>query len=384
MRHHAQTGLILPALLIVLLFGALAFAVTRYQQTMSIQTRQHLVTVRQLAKARTVLQDFAQSFHLTHPNQTVGYLPCPDLDNDGSSDPPCGGAGELAIGRFPYRTLGVLPMRDGHGECLWYVVSGQFKDNPKAPGPFNWDTPGQFTSDGRDLQVIERPTDYAAALLIAPGAPLSGQNRTPPGDTCNGVDDAGLAKAAFLEGSYPNSSAVPLVSIQGTPDSATNNDQIAWLTAGEILGTQLQRRSDFKALIDGMLDQIEAQAIVAGVIEPPANATVIGAVAEGEIPTVTETPINDRWREHFRFLRCESSAGCMTLVSPTGLYTPCSAIVLFAGAALPNQTRSASVSDENYFEGNMAALADPEYTLFFGASQFVFSTAAQDLIRCLP
>ena len=89
---------------ITLLFGALAFAVARYQQTMSVQTRQHLETVRALANARSVLRGFAQSFRLTHAGQTVGYLPCPDLDNDGSAEPSCGNSGELAIGRFPYRT----------------------------------------------------------------------------------------------------------------------------------------------------------------------------------------------------------------------------------------------------------------------------------------
>jgi hypothetical protein len=387
MRRHAQAGLILPALLIVLLFGALAFAVARYQQTMSVQTRQQLDTVRQLAKARSVLRDFAQSFHLTHPNQTVGYLPCPDLDNDGDSDPPCGTANELAIGRFPYRTLGVLPMRDGHGECLWYVVAGRFKDNPKAPETFNWDTPGQFlvrSPDGRDLHTIVRPTDYAAALVIAPGAPLTGQNRSSPGETCNGANDTASARPTFLENNFPLTSGTPLVILQGAPDSTTNNDQITWLTASDIFGAQLQQRDDFKALIDDMLDQIETQAIVGGIIEPPDASILVGAVTEGQIPSVTTTSANDRWRDHFRFLRCESSPGCMTLGDSTGASTPCSAILLFAGAALATQHRTPGASDDNYFENNLAALADPEHTLFFGSSQYVVSAPAQDLIRCLP
>jgi type II secretory pathway pseudopilin PulG len=387
MSRHRQAGLILPALLIVLLFGALAFAVARYQQTMSVQTRQHLNTVRALANARTLLRNFAQAFHLTHADQSVGYLPCPDKDNDGSSDPPCGNSGELAIGRFPYRTLGTLPIRDGHGECLWYAVAGNFKDNPKKSDSFNWDTPGQFivrTADGRNLHPVTRPTDYAAALVIAPGAPLAGQNRAPPGSSCNGAADAATALPAFIEGSYPITSDIPWVATQGEPGSNTNNDQIAWLTAGDIFGPQLQRRNDFKKMIDGMLDHIEASAVVASVIKPPDDSTLIGSISEGRIPVVTATELNHRWREQFRFLRCDASSGCMTLGDSSGLSTPCSAILLFAGAALGTQNRSLSTSDDNYFEGNVAALADPEHTLFFGSSHYVVGAASQDLIRCLP
>lgn len=387
MSRHRQAGLILPALLIVLLFGALAFAVARYQQTMSIQTRQHLNTVRALANARTQLRNFAQSFHLTHAGQSVGYLPCPDTDNDGASDPPCGYADELAIGRFPYRTLGTLPIRDGHGECLWYVVAGNFKDNPKKSETFNWDTPGQFivrNADGRNLHPVARPTDYAAALVIAPGAPLSGQNRAPPGSSCNGAADAATALPAFIEGSYPITSGIPLVAIQGEPGSTTNNDQIAWLTSSEIFGPQLQRRADFKAMIDTMLDHIQTAAVVGGLIEPPDNPTPVGTISEGQIPTVTATELTNRWHDHFRFLRCDASPGCMTLGDSSGLSTPCSAILLFAGAALGTQIRTLSAGDENYFEDNVAALADPEHTLFFGSSHYVVGAASQDLTRCLP
>jgi len=387
MSRHRQTGLILPALLIVLLFGALAFAVARYQQTMSVQTRQHLETVRALANARSVLRGFAQSFRLTHAGQTVGYLPCPDLDNDGSAEPSCGNSGELAIGRFPYRTLGTLPIRDGHGECLWYVVGGNFKSNPKKTGPFNWDTPGQFivrNADGRNLHAVARPTDYAAALVIAPGAPLAGQNRTPPGSSCNGAADAATAKPAFIEGSYTVTSGIALVAIQGEPDSTTNNDQIAWLTASDIFGPQLQRRADFKAMIDSMLDHIETAAVVGSVIEPPDNPTLVGTISEGQIPAVSAFELTDRWQDHFRFLRCDASPGCMTLDDNAGSTASCSAIVLFAGAALDYQKRAQSSVDDNYFENNVDPLTDPEHLVFQGPSHFDGGAASLDLARCLP
>jgi len=387
MKRPAQAGLILPALLIVLLFGTLAFAIGRYQQTMSLQTRQQLETVKQLAHARTLLRDYAQSYHLSHPGQSVGYLPCPDMDNDGSAETSCGNAGELAIGRFPYRTLGSLPVRDGHGECLWYVVAGNFKYNPKQSGAFNWDTAGQFivrAADGRDLHPVAHPTNYAAALVIAPGSPLPGQNRTQPGEPCNGNADAAVAQSAFLEGGYPVTSSIPQIVTQGEPGSTSNNDQITWLAADDIFGTRLQRRSDFADLIDTMLDDIETAAVVNGIIEAPQSSTLVGTISEGQIPATAVTDLSTRWLDHFRFLRCESGGACLSLDDGAGGGASCSAILLFAGAALDFQNRAQSAVDDNYFESNVDPLVDPEHLVFYGPRDFTGTVAHQDLARCLP
>jgi hypothetical protein len=35
----------------------------------------------------------------------------------------------VAIGRLPWKTLGLPPVFDAHGEPLWYTVSSQFRDN---------------------------------------------------------------------------------------------------------------------------------------------------------------------------------------------------------------------------------------------------------------
>ncbi len=36
------------------------------------------------------------------------------------------------IGRLPWRTLGLEPLRDGNGECLWYAVSGSHQRHPAS------------------------------------------------------------------------------------------------------------------------------------------------------------------------------------------------------------------------------------------------------------
>src|SRR5689334_3496860 len=56
-----------------------------------------------------------------------GYLPCPDLDDDGWAEATCGsldGASgqDERLGRLPWKTLGLDDVRDGDGERLWYAV----------------------------------------------------------------------------------------------------------------------------------------------------------------------------------------------------------------------------------------------------------------------
>jgi type II secretory pathway pseudopilin PulG len=387
MKRTRQSGMVLPALLLLVLFGTLAYGFGRQVAQLSAAARQQRATVSQLADARTLLREHAQAYHLTHPGETAGYLPCPDLDNDGSADPPCGIAGTLAVGRFPYRTLGSLPLRDGHGECLWYAVAGSFKNNPKAPGAFNWDTAGQFvvrTADLRALHRLDRPTDAAAALVISPGPPLPGQQRAATTAPCNGAADAATALPGFVEGRW-DALAARLDVTQHSPDSASGNDRIAWLPAREIFDDRLARRSDYQALLDGMLDQLVAAVVAGGVILPPATtAPPIGEVERRAVPASAHSGLSRRWADQLQLLRCQSLPGCMTVRDPAGGITPCSGLLIFAGAAGAGQERADRPIDANYFENNLEALADPEHVLFSGPPGFDGGAPAQDLIRCLP
>ena len=73
-------------------------------------------------------------------------------------------------------------VRDGDGECLWYAVAGPFKNNPKGPS-MDWDTPGQFeiTDTTRTLNPAAQADQRAAAVVFAPGRPLTNQARTTNG-----------------------------------------------------------------------------------------------------------------------------------------------------------------------------------------------------------
>ena len=78
------------------------------------------------------------------------------------------------IGKFPWQTLRTAALRDAQGECLWYVVSGRFKNDAWKTDPLNWDTQGQIDVVNEAGSPL---ANDVAALLVAPGPALDGQQR---------------------------------------------------------------------------------------------------------------------------------------------------------------------------------------------------------------
>ncbi len=131
-----------------------------------------------LKTAHTALIGYASIFSDMNTNRLPGYLPCPDSNGDGLSNSPCGAVGESAIGRLPWQTLGLPPLRDHSGTCLWYAVSGHYKENPA--GNLSVDTEGQFIIYDASLSVRigSTPIDQAIAIVFAAGAIVPGQIRS--------------------------------------------------------------------------------------------------------------------------------------------------------------------------------------------------------------
>ncbi len=173
-----------------------------------------------------------------------GDLPCPDRDNDGDADavPICNGA---ALGRLPWKTLGLPDLRDGDGERLWYAVSSSFKNNPRtlcgAPGDagcLNSDSRGTITVRDRNGTVVNNgsnPDAYTPsgviAVIIAPGLVLHRQGAGAPqvrGCTV-GVDcDANERCTASPATLTPKCNPVNyLDTLSGTEDNASFTDSSA-------------------------------------------------------------------------------------------------------------------------------------------------------------
>jgi len=148
--------------------------------SVSYQNEYQRVTARALAEAKAALIGYAMTYSEKNPGQPQGFLPCPDEDGDGSQPGgPCGSAGVSVIGWFPWEDLRTSPLRDGAGECLWYAVSGNYKNNRKSS--LTSDTNGQFiVRDGAGNTLMgsdPSASDRAIALIFAPGAPIAPQLR---------------------------------------------------------------------------------------------------------------------------------------------------------------------------------------------------------------
>lgn len=129
------------------------------------------------AKTQTALRQAKEAliaWSATH-RSTPGRLPCPEdasligTPNEGNALSSCSNLA-THIGRIPWRTLGIDNFRDATGEPLWYVLSPGFRGT--APTGSIGIAPGKLQLDGVN--------NAAAALIIAPGAPLPGQVRSLP------------------------------------------------------------------------------------------------------------------------------------------------------------------------------------------------------------
>jgi hypothetical protein len=248
-----------------------------------------------------------------------GRLPCPDLNGDGIELNDCGigaaGAGRHALGLLPWATLGVSRIKDGANECLWYAVSGAFK-NMTPTYPANADSVGQFSiiqpvkninvktgavtwterlSAGNASAIAVSP-DRVVAVIFAPGAASSTQNRRalassrecPLPVALAGMPNAELSASRYLE-SYTGTISANNTTIanansrkiwgQADENHEKLNDELIWITATEF-GNAVSKRTL-------RLYSAAINAFVYGYYDDVANAYVPG---NGYYPNAASSP----------------------------------------------------------------------------------------------
>jgi len=175
------------ALLLMLLAVGVMAAYFAVRAMNAGETERDRISSVALGQAKEALIGYASAYRYSqeipsHANEVFGYLPCPDTNNDGISEGTCTTANVSVIGRFPWRTpsIGLPPLHDSSGECLWYAVSGVAKGSPKTP-VLNWDTPGQFRLQNADGALLTgaSPHEQPLAVLFASQNALAalGQSR---------------------------------------------------------------------------------------------------------------------------------------------------------------------------------------------------------------
>lgn len=267
-----QQGLALLMMLSLLVLAALTLFVEQFTAA-RIQARRDEISDAALAQAKEALIAYALTYGDNHPNKVPGYLLCPETGNsaiatpEGSADLSCGTKNTSVIGRLPWRTLGLEPLRDGAHECLWYAVSGSYKNNP-GTDMMNWDTDGQLAvrgADGRSLIAGATTEEHAAAVIFAPGSPMGKQNRSPVADTA--ICGGNYNPANYLEasGGADNSAVATAAGALSTfiAGGAGNgvNDRLIVITPNDIFAA-IKKRADFQAALAGLTRRM-AQCIAA-------------------------------------------------------------------------------------------------------------------------
>lgn len=215
-----------------------------------------------LEVARSALLDYA-ALRVDAGDGLAAALPCPDIDDGGgfddgeAHDTACGAAGVTVIGRLPWKTLGLPALKDAGSACLWYAVSGSWKDaGPSTAEMINPDTNGSlqlFNVESGNVLAGAQPDERPVAMVFAAMPPLQGQVRPAvaqgrqcaPGasvsdylddDTLNGISNSTLFGAADV---------VELFSVTASRDPA-HNDRVATVSRADI-ADRLIGRGDYDA-----------------------------------------------------------------------------------------------------------------------------------------
>jgi len=260
-----QHGYALLVFVSLMLAAASSVAVKALNNGNSQIARDKL-TAAALAQAKEALIGYAITYAENHPDspQVLGYLPCPDtsgtdIGGEGAAASVCGAQDANAIGKLPWKTLDLPPLRGGDGECLWYAVSGTYKNNPQT-GLMNWDTNGQLQVYSPDKTLLTPADNQAVAVIIAPGVALGSSHSTVSGtSSCSGN---------YLASNYVDNDTVHLINnvdiatgkfIQRHEDRdasgnviLTVNDQIAYITKQDIWNAMKKRESALLTKLDTM------------------------------------------------------------------------------------------------------------------------------------
>lgn len=456
-----QQGFLLIALLALLAMGGVYFLVSNLTPE-AIEARRQAKTAAVLAEAREALIGYALTYRdrqaAQDPNSTddddsamYGYLPMPDMGetfsrNSDLASSPCVGEGCATlnqnqinqsltyIGRFPWKTVGTAPLRDGAGECLWYIVSASHRE-PKQDlsKPMNWDTLGQIdvvtTTDTEKMRsLIMSAHDRPLAIIFSPGDSIGDQNRGSIGSDdvteCGGnyspanylepnlasalLDSSGnptIASAYFTGSILSNPATTNLaIATQGriVKEGATAlkatctsgaadcvivaNDTGLPITSRSIFDT-LSKRQAFIDEINGLLKSIETglasdslqgtlpAPVDTGAFSQPPDTWTLGRIPDSGKYGDANIPLGyfSNFRDQIFYAKCNNSNACLTAAIGSEEDRGCAAVMVFAGQRGPSQTR-ASAADRNtlanYLEGDNRTSLSAFTTRFVGQYDF--------------
>ncbi len=267
-----SSGAALIVFLTVLLLASSAMFLDRPRPALSAGDDRHVATARALAEAKAALIAWSVTAYSPSGRQiTPGLLPFPDRNRDGNYD----GRGDCVtfglndshlLGRLPWAgdvspcpRIGLhIDVHDGAGEGLWYAVSRNLVTRGYG-GPINTDIgsagstihPWITLRDAEGEVIADPATGKAlpiAAVIIAPGAALAGQDRSavaPPSvDYLDSIDVQTTTYSNADADGCPDSLVAPCGSSPGGEEFIVYphfrelgvfNDRLVYITVDELM-----------------------------------------------------------------------------------------------------------------------------------------------------
>jgi hypothetical protein len=226
MKKQAGFGLMVMLIVIVLAGTYVIVSKLSAANTHTAARKEHNARVLQQAK-QALIGYVVMKAGQTGENDP-GTFPCPEApayySNPAQEGEAAGSCATPAVGRLPWRTLGIDKLTDAWGEPLWYVVSpGWHKPSPGGWAVVNSNSRGQLTVDGL--------ANSAVALIIAPGAPLAS---TAAG--CAGITQSRNAASANVVNYLDCDNSTPAdSSFTTTGPAGSFNDQVLRITARQVI-----------------------------------------------------------------------------------------------------------------------------------------------------
>jgi hypothetical protein len=234
-----QRGAALILLLVVLALGGTWYMISRiHARSADFTARNRVSNAAVLAEAKRALIGYVAHQAAVSGENNPGAFLCPEAPANigtGNEGITSGNCGLPAVGRLPWKTIGIDKLTDASGEPLWYVVaSGWALPNSSANTVINSNCSdatsamacftGQLTVDGQP--------NAAVALIIAPGPAMNIQASA----GCTARNQARQAPASTMDPlDYLECFNAATSTFATTAPSTSFNDQVVKITAAEVL-----------------------------------------------------------------------------------------------------------------------------------------------------
>jgi hypothetical protein len=212
-------------MMLMLVMGT-SWAVIRAVTEASRNTvNQQVATGEALRHAKYALLGYVAQQAIT--SDVPGRFPCPE--NAGSvgtaNEGTAGTCNTLpAIGRLPWKTLGIDKPVDSAGEALWYAIGSSARN-----APINFSTTGALTLDGT--------SNAAVAVIIAPGEALNIASSTAsaPSPCVKRNQSAGRTASSLNSSDFVECGNATLTAFVSSRNDTWGNDRVVAITATEML-----------------------------------------------------------------------------------------------------------------------------------------------------